>query len=295
MRIGVIEAEEKIAVLTAIKELREIVRQWRFSGHTVGFVPTMGFLHEGHKSLIRRAAAENDYVVVSIFVNPMQFGPGEDLETYPRDFETDQKSCIESGANMIFLPEISELYPDGFCSYVDMTGLTDSLCGASRPTHFRGVCTVVAKLFNIVQPDRAYFGEKDAQQLAVIRKMVLDLNMDIEIIGCPIIREHNGLAMSSRNSYLSQKERQAARCLFRSLEAAKEMIQSGERCAATIETLIRETIGKEPLAKIDYVQIVDSVSLVPVAALKAPVLCAIAVYIGHTRLIDNFTMEHFEK
>ena len=194
-------------VVSTIKEVREIVKAWKAEGKSVGFVPTMGYLHEGHESLIKRAVAENDVAVVSIFVNPMQFGPTEDLASYPRDLEADSKLCEAAGAKLIFHPEPEEMYHDGFCSFVDMNGLTNALCGLSRPVHFRGVCTVVSKLFNIVKPDRAYFGEKDAQQLAVIKRMVDDLNMDIEIIGCPIIREADGLAKSSRNTYLSEETR----------------------------------------------------------------------------------------
>ena len=207
-------------IVETIAEVREQVRMWKQEGLSVGLVPTMGYLHEGHQSLIDRAVADNDRVVVSVFVNPMQFGVGEDLESYPRDMDRDAAICEKAGASLIFHPEPSEMYPEDFSSFVDMNTLTGGLCGKTRPIHFRGVCTVVSKLFNIVTPDRAYFGQKDAQQLAVIRHMVSDLSYGIEIVGCPIIREEDGLAKSSRNTYLSPEERQAALVLSRSLAAS---------------------------------------------------------------------------
>jgi pantoate--beta-alanine ligase len=200
-----------------IKEVRDTVKEWKRQGLSVALVPTMGYLHEGHLSLMKRAAAENDKIVVSIFVNPMQFGPTEDLASYPRDLDRDAGLCETVGVDMIFHPEPSEMYEDDFCSYVDMSGLTEELCGKSRPVHFRGVQTVVSKLFHIIPADRAYFGQKDAQQLAIIRRMVRDLNFDIEIVGCPIIREEDGLAKSSRNTYLNPEERKAALILNKSL------------------------------------------------------------------------------
>ena len=251
----------------------------------------MGYLHEGHESLIRKASEENDRVVVSIFVNPIQFGPKEDLSTYPRDLERDSKVCERAGADIIFHPENEEMYFNDFSTFVDMNGLTAELCGKSRPTHFRGVCTVVTKLFNIVAPDRAYFGEKDAQQLAVIKRMVRDLNIDIEIIGCPIVREKDGLAKSSRNTYLSVEERNAAIILNKSLTLAKEKIQAGERDSEIIIKLIEEVINSEKLARIDYIEVVDSLSMEKVERIEKSVLVAIAVFIGKTRLIDNFTYE----
>ena len=196
-------------LFTTVQQVREQVRAWKKQGLTVGLVPTMGFLHEGHKSLIDRAVAENDKVVVSVFVNPIQFGPNEDFAQYPRDLEKDAALCENAGAAILFHPEPEEMYPNGFCTHVDVTGVTDNLCGAKRPGHFQGVCTVVSKLFHMVAPDRAYFGEKDAQQLAVIRRMVQDLNFDLEVVGCPIIRESDGLAKSSRNTYLNPEERRA--------------------------------------------------------------------------------------
>ncbi|MDO5399017.1 MAG: pantoate--beta-alanine ligase [bacterium] len=277
-------------IVKTIDEVREIVRGWRREGLSVGLVPTMGYLHEGHKSLIVKAAAQNDRVVVSDFVNPTQFGPNEDFESYPRDIEADAKLCEEAGASIIFNPEAEEMYADPLC-FVDMDKITKVLCGKTRPIHFKGVCTVVSKLFNIVTPDRAYFGQKDAQQLCVIRKMVKDLNFGIEIVGCPIIREPDGLAKSSRNTYLSPEERQAALCLSRSLKLGREMIDGGEKDAAKVVEAIKAEINKEALARIDYVEMVDLNSLEAIKEVKAPLLTAMAVYIGKTRLIDNFIIE----
>ena len=274
-----------------IKDVRERVNAWKREGLTVGFVPTMGYLHEGHKSLMESARANNDRVVVSVFVNPMQFGPNEDLESYPRDFEKDSALCESVGVDLIFHPEPEEMYADGFCSYVDMNGLTTELCGKSRPIHFRGVQTVVLKLFNIVKPDRAYFGQKDAQQLAVIRRMVKDLNVDTEIVGCPIVREADGLAKSSRNTYLNPDERKAALILSRSLKLGRELIENGETDSKAVIKAITDSINTEPLAKIDYVDVVDFDTITPVDKIGKSVLVAIAVYIGKTRLIDNFIIE----
>ncbi len=274
-----------------VKDIREQVNKWKKEGLTIGFVPTMGYLHEGHRSLIEAARANNDKVVVSIFVNPMQFAPTEDLESYPRDLEKDAKLCEEVGVDLLFHPEPSEMYTDGFCSYVDMNGLTTELCGRTRPTHFRGVQTVVLKLFNIVKPDRAYFGQKDAQQLAVIKRMVADLNVDVEVIGCPIIREADGLAKSSRNTYLSSEERKAALILSKSLKLGYELIKNGETDSKAVIKAISDSISTEPLAKIDYVDVVDFGTITPVDKIGKSVLVAIAVYIGKTRLIDNFIIE----
>lgn len=277
-------------IIKKIDELRGIIKGWRKEGLTVGLVPTMGFLHEGHKSLIERAVRENDRVVVSDFVNPTQFGPNEDFESYPRDINADARLCEDAGASLIFNPEADEMY-DSALTFVDMNKITKVLCGKSRPIHFSGVCTVVSKLFNIVTPDRAYFGQKDAQQLCVIKKMVKDLNFDIEIIGCPIIREEDGLAKSSRNTYLNAEERKAALCLSRSLEIGKAMINDGEKDVKTILDAIKAEIEKEPLAKIDYVEMVDFDQLEEISEVKTPLLCAMAVYVGKTRLIDNFILE----
>lgn len=275
-------------IANTVAEVRNQVKQWRQEGRTIGLVPTMGYLHEGHASLIQKAREENDKVVVSIFVNPIQFGPTEDLEAYPRDFARDSRLCEEMGADLIFHPEPSEMYAGDFCTYTDMDVLTSQLCGRSRPTHFRGVCTVVSKLFHIAAPDRAYFGEKDAQQLAVIRRMVRDLNFDIEIVGCPIIREADGLAKSSRNTYLSQEERKAALVLSRSIFEGRRMVEAGEKSAAAVKAKMTALIQAEPLARIDYVEVVDWNNLQPVETIQGPILTAIAVFIGKTRLIDNF-------
>lgn len=275
-------------IVSTTREVRSQVSQWRKEGLSVGLVPTMGYLHEGHKSLIDKAVEQNDRVVVSVFVNPIQFGPGEDLATYPRDLNRDAALCENAGADLIFHPEPENMYFDDFCTFIDMDGLTKGLCGRTRPTHFRGVCTVVGKLFNIVAPDRAYFGQKDAQQLAVIRRMVRDLNFNLEIVGCPIIREEDGLAKSSRNTYLSPEERKAAVILHKGLLKGKALAAEGETSAARIKQAIREVIETEPLAKIDYVDIVDFDSIQEIDTLKLPFLVAVAVYIGKTRLIDNF-------
>ena len=277
-----------ITVATTVNEVRTQVKAWKKEGLTVGFVPTMGYLHEGHQSLIKRAVEENDRVVVSIFVNPMQFGPTEDLENYPRDLEKDSALCEATGANLIFHPEPEEMYTDGFCSYVDMSVLTEELCGLSRPVHFRGVCTVVSKLFHIVAPDRAYFGQKDAQQLAIIKRMVLDLNMDVEVIGCPIIREEDGLAKSSRNTYLSPEERKAALILSKTITLGENMVKNGEKDCKVVLDAMKKNIETEPMAKIDYVKIVDGLTMQQIDTIDRPILCAMAVYIGKTRLIDNF-------
>lgn len=271
-----------------IVDVRKRVNAWKKEGLTIGFVPTMGYLHEGHKSLIDAARKNNDRVVVSIFVNPMQFAPTEDLESYPRDLQKDSQLCKDAGVDLIFHPQPEEMYADGFCSYVDMNGLTTELCGKSRPIHFRGVQTVVLKLFNIVKPDRAYFGQKDAQQLAVIKRMVKDLNVDTEIVGCPIIREPDGLAKSSRNTYLTPDERKAALILSRSLKLGKELIESGETDSKKVIKAITDSINTEPLAKIDYVDIVDFSTITPTDKIGKSALVAVAVYIGKTRLIDNF-------
>ena len=278
-------------IVETIQEVRNQVKEWRKQGISVGLVPTMGYFHEGHKSLIDRAVAENDKVVVSVFVNPMQFGPKEDLASYPRDLERDAAICEEAGAALVFHPQPEEMYHKGFSSFVDMDTLTGGLCGKTRPIHFRGVCTVVSKLFHIVMPDKAYFGQKDAQQLAVIRHMVDDLDFGIEIVGCPIIREEDGLAKSSRNTYLNKEEREAALVLNQSLTEGKALMDAGETDAGKIRQAIVEKLESEPLAKIDYVEVVDWNTLEPVENAEGPVLVAIAAYIGKTRLIDNFIRE----
>lgn len=274
-------------IIKTIEELRPILKGWRREGLRVGLVPTMGYLHEGHKSLIVKAVSENDRVVVSDFVNPTQFGINEDLASYPRDIDRDAAICEGAGADLIFHPESEEMYFADNCTFVDVDKLTKGLCGKTRPTHFRGVCTVVSKLFHIVAPDRAYFGQKDAQQLAVIRRMVRDLNFDIEIVGCPIVRETDGLAMSSRNTYLSGEERKAALILHKSLLLGKQMIEQGERDAAKVREAIVENMKTEPLARVDYVEIVNPDSLENIDIIEGKALLATAVYIGKTRLIDN--------
>ncbi|MCI6854963.1 MAG: pantoate--beta-alanine ligase [Firmicutes bacterium] len=279
-------------VTKTVKETREIVKAWKKEGLTVGLVPTMGFLHEGHASLIKRAREENDRVVVSVFVNPTQFGPNEDLEAYPRDFERDSTLCESIGADLIFHPEPEDMY-DSPCAYVSIEKLSDNLCGRTRPIHFRGVCTVVSKLFNIVSPDRAYFGQKDAQQLAIIKKMVKDLNFDIEIVDCPIIREEDGLAKSSRNTYLNTEERKAALCLSKSVAKGQEIIREGMSADELLKEM-KMVIEAEPMAVIDYVSAVDALTMEHVDIIDRPVLVAMAVYIGKTRLIDNFSWEPAE-
>ncbi len=275
-------------IVASVQEVRARIKEWKRQGQTIGFVPTMGYLHEGHASLMKCARKECDKVVASIFVNPMQFGVNEDLDSYPRDLEADAKLCEEIGVDLIFHPEVEEMYADGFCSFVDMNGLTKELCGKSRPVHFRGVCTVVNKLFNIVTPDKAFFGQKDAQQLAVIRRMVTDLNMDIEIIGCPIIREEDGLAKSSRNTYLNGEERQAALILSQTIRLGEQLVQNGERNAETLVAAMKANLAKEPMARVDYVEAVSMDTIEKIDRLEGCVLVAMAVYIGTTRLIDNF-------
>lgn len=280
-----------IHIVHTINEVRQQVKEWRQQGLTIGFVPTMGYLHEGHQSLIKKAVEQNDKVVVSVFVNPMQFAPTEDLESYPRDLQADAVLCEKTGADLIFNPEPDEMYTNGFCSFVDMNGPTAELCGKSRPIHFRGVCTVVSKLFNIVTPDRAYFGQKDAQQLAVIKRMVMDLNIPIEIIGCPIIREADGLAKSSRNTYLSEEERQAALILSKTVFMGQQLVESGLTDANELKELMKKNIETEPLARIDYVEVVDFNDISIRDTISDNTLIAMAVYIGKTRLIDNFIVE----
>lgn len=278
-------------VVHTVKEVRDIVKGWKKEGLSVGFVPTMGFLHEGHKSLILKSVKENDKTLVSVFVNPTQFGPTEDLDKYPRDLEHDKELVTSAGADLIFNPSPAEMYPNHFTTTVNTTEVSEFLCGAKRPVHFGGVCLVLTKLFNIVQPNKAYFGQKDAQQLAVVKRFVRDLNFDIEIIGCPIVRETDGLAKSSRNTYLSPEERKAATILYKSLCAGKALIENGERNSEKVKDAIRNVLNTEPLAKVDYVEVVDNTNIQPINTIKGEVLVAIAVYIGTTREIDNFIIE----
>lgn len=281
-------------IANTIEEVRAQVREWRKEGLTIGLVPTMGYLHEGHASLVDKAVTECDRVVASDFVNPTQFGPGEDLEAYPRDFERDCALLEAHGCDMVFHPEVDEMYPQGggtTDTFIEiLSEMPKQLCGVTRPIHFRGVCTVVGKLFNIVTPDKAFFGQKDAQQLAIIKHMVRDLNFGIEIIGCPIVREEDGLAISSRNTYLNPEERKAALILSQSVKLAKDMVAGGERDSETVLEAMRAHIEANPLARIDYVSAVDGITMLPVSELSDGVLVAMAVYIGKTRLIDNFTV-----
>lgn len=276
-------------ILSKINETRNLIKKWKQKGLTIGFVPTMGCLHQGHLSLIEEARKENDKVIVSIFVNPLQFGPTEDFSRYPRSLEKDLEGCKNFVADLIFTPSLNELLPEKNLIYVDVEILGNNLCGSSRPGHFRGVCTIVAKLFNILTPDKSYFGEKDAQQLAIITKMVKDLNFDTEIIPCPIIREADGLAMSSRNFYLTKEERKAATIISKSLLAAKSLLDQGERDSLSLKSFLIDNIKSEPLANIDYVEIVDHSTLQLVDIIEKPILIAVAVFFGKTRLIDNLT------
>jgi len=268
-------------------ELRSRVCAARSRGEIIGVAPTMGALHAGHQSLIRRAREECGFVVVTLFVNPTQFGPNEDLSRYPRDLDGDARASASAGADLLFAPPPEEVYPPGYATAVTVEGLTAGLCGRSRPTHFRGVATVVAKLFNMVQPDRAYFGEKDYQQLQVIRRMARDLDFPVEIVPCPIVREPDGLAMSSRNRYLSPEERQAALGLSQGLGAAEALFEQGERDAAALMGAVRAVLEADSLVRMDYVELVDADSLAPQERVEAPALLAVAAHVGATRLIDN--------
>jgi pantoate--beta-alanine ligase len=274
-----------VKTITEIRALRQNLKG------SVGFVPTMGFLHEGHLALVRRAKAENSVVAVSIYVNPTQFGPREDFGAYPRDLDRDLGLLRKEGTDIVFVPLDDEMYPPGFSSWVDVEKVTEPLEGATRPGHFRGVATVVAKLFNIVQPTRAYFGQKDAQQAVVIKRMVTDLDMSLEVVIVPTVRERDGLAMSSRNVYLSPKERQAATVLFKALMLARQLRKAGEKDAEKIRRQMTECIRKEPLARIDYVSIADTERLEELDLLERPALASLAVKIGKTRLIDNILLD----
>ena len=276
-------------ILTTIEAVRNTINTWKKQGYSIGFVPTMGYLHDGHAALIDEARKNNDKVVVSIFVNPIQFGENEDLSSYPRDLNRDKALCESHGVDLIFTPNPNEMYHDKK-AYVNIVELSDTLCGVRRPIHFQGVCTVVAKFFNIIQPTNAYFGEKDAQQLAIIRKMVFDLNFPVNIIGVPIVRESDGLAKSSRNTYLSSEERKAATILYKAIQEGKQYINRGAS-ADSIINVMTNIVNTEPLAKIDYISVVDANTMQPVHAITTPVLVAMAIYIGSTRLIDNFSFD----
>jgi pantoate--beta-alanine ligase len=278
-------------IIRSIKEMQAISEALRRTGKRIGFVPTMGYLHDGHISLVKCAKKENDVVVMSIFVNPTQFGPNEDFERYPRDIKRDSEIAGKEGVNYLFVPETSEMYPPAYSTYVEVENLTRGLCGDRRPGHFRGVATVVTKLLNIVQPHRAYFGKKDFQQLKVIERLVKDLNFDVEIVGCPIVREKDGLAKSSRNIYLSPEERKSAISLYGTLKLAKKLFESGETNPQKIKSEMERFILSHSLVKkIDYVEIVDANLLKPVKSLKEGDLIALAVFVGNTRLIDNWVV-----
>ena len=278
-------------VAETAKQVITEVSDWKKKGFTVGLVPTMGALHEGHASLVKAAAETCDKVIASVFVNPTQFSESEDLESYPRNFERDCEILEQNGCDLVFHPGVEEMYPQGFATYVELrSDMTRQLCGKSRPEHFQGVCTVVSKLFNIASPDKAFFGEKDAQQLAVIRRMSRDMSYGIEIVGCPTVREEDGLAKSSRNSYLDKAERKAAAVIRKAMDEAENMLSENIVDVKALKDRMREIIDSEPLARIDYIEIVDGGTLMPVDTAGAGSLVALAVYIGNTRLIDNFTV-----
>ncbi|MBP1767174.1 MAG: Pantothenate synthetase [Candidatus Aminicenantes bacterium] len=281
--------------LSPIAALESAVAEARTGRRTIGFVPTMGYLHEGHLSLVRECRKRSDVTVASIFVNPLQFGPREDFRRYPRDPERDAALLDREGVDILFLPETAEMYPPGFRTSVEVGGLQDTLCGRSRPGHFRGVATVVLKLFNIVRPDCAFFGQKDAQQVVILRRMAEDLNLDIKIVALPIVREPDGLAMSSRNIYLNIEERRAATILFRGLEEARRIFEAGERAAPRIRERLLATLASEPLARLDYAEVVDPGSLEPVERVEGEALIALAVFFGRTRLIDNIILGSMEE
>ena len=273
-----------------IAEVRAACDDVRLRGGTVGLVPTMGFFHEGHRSLMRAARAAHDAVVVSLFVNPTQFGPTEDLAAYPRDLEADTAVAIAEGVDVLFVPTVPEMYPEGARTTVHVAGLTERLCGASRPTHFDGVTTIVAKLFSIVGPCSAYFGRKDAQQLAVVRRMALDLDLPVAVVGCPLIREPDGVARSSRNTYLSSDDRQHAAVLISALRSVADAVISGERDAQALHEVLERVLETEPAVRIDYAEIVDASTLEPVDRIERDTLVALAAFVGTTRLIDNITI-----
>ena len=274
-------------IITTVEDMKAHSGRVRAGGKTIGFVPTMGALHEGHLSLVRRAAADTDHVVVSVYVNPTQFAPTEDFGEYPRQLQADVELAQAAGAALVFAPSDSIMYPDGFCTYVVPERVTENLCGLSRPGFFRGVATVCMKLFNCVRPHKAFFGQKDYQQSVVIRRLVADMNMDLDIVVCPIVREPDGLAMSSRNKYLSGQEREQALCLHEALTAARELADAGERDAAALIAAMRKIIEQRPLARIDYVSIVDPDTIEDVPVAGPGTVAALAVFMGATRLIDN--------
>lgn len=278
-------------LISTIKEMQAISNQYRKQGKTIGFVPTMGYLHEGHLSLIRIAKANADIVVLSIYVNPTQFAPNEDLSQYPRDFDRDEQLAKQEGVEIIFYPDDKEMYPAGYKTFVEVEDLTQNLCGASRPTHFRGVTTICTKLFNSVKPHCAVFGQKDYQQALIIQRMVKDLNLDLQMIVAPIVREEDGLAMSSRNKYLSGIQRKQALSLNQSLQLAHELFQKGERNTVTLKNTIRNHISRQSEAHIDYIEIVDAETLSEISEIKNTCVIALAVFFEKTRLIDNIILK----
>jgi pantoate--beta-alanine ligase len=292
VRTGLQRGAALMQTVETKEELRKTIGNARQSGKSIGFVPTMGYLHKGHLSLMRQARLENDLVVTSVFVNPTQFGPNEDLETYPRDPQRDKALMFEAKVDLAYFPTNEQIYPEGYTTYVDVKGpLTQALCGRSRPRFFRGVTTVVAKLFNLVAPDRAYFGQKDAQQSIVIRQMVKDLDFNLDIVVCPTLREDDGLAMSSRNAYLSPQHRKDAVVLYESLNEAQDIIATGERQAKVVSEHITARIERVPDAVIDYISVVDGRNLADVDTIDGEILIALAVKLGGTRLIDNIRIK----
>ncbi len=278
-------------IVRGISELKEELVAVRKSGKTVGLVPTMGFLHQGHLSLVEESLRQTGFTVMSIFVNPMQFGVGEDFEVYPRDLKSDSENAEAAGCDLIFYPRVKDMYPEGYCTFVNVEGISEPLCGNWRPGHFRGVTTVVTKLFNIVEPDKAFFGQKDAQQCAVIRQMVKDLDMNLQVVVCPTVRERDGLAMSSRNAYLKPDERASAVLLINTLRAARDMVFNGEKNVAAVKKYMADRVASEPLARLDYAEVVDNRTLKEKDGIEGEVLLALAVKFGDTRLIDNLVVE----
>ena len=277
-------------VINTVEAMVEVAEAFRARGQSLGLVPTMGYLHEGHMSLVRRSKKENAATVLSIFVNPAQFGSGEDLDRYPRDMEGDLYKCDREDVDLVLAPSAAGMYPDGFCTYVDVEGVTAGLCGTSRPGHFRGVATVVAKLFAVVRPDRAYFGQKDYQQTVVVKKLARDLNTGVSVLVCPTVREPDGLAMSSRNAYLKPNERMAATAIYRSLASARSAREAGEASAEALVKKVRDTLKGEPLIKTEYVSLVDADNLSELKNASGRALLALAVRVGGTRLIDNIIL-----
>ena len=279
-----------IPCLETISGIRTLLDEARAQGRAIGLVPTMGALHEGHLSLIRRACSENGLVVVSVFVNPTQFGLGEDLEVYPRGLKRDRALAETAGADVVFGPSVAEMYPEGFSTWVEVEGLTAGLCGAARPGHFRGVCTVVTKLLDVCRPERVYFGRKDAQQLAIVQRMVRDLNLEVEVVPCPTVREADGLGISSRNARLTAAERAQSPVIYRALRAAEESVRGGERDVRVLEALVRRVLAEADLLRVDYVEIVRADALTPASMVSGECLIAVAAWFGVTRLIDNIVV-----